>query len=117
MSEAPDPEERWMMLDAGRAYADMLSLARSASHNFTTAWQTPEQHNRTVERAALFYTLLLDDTCQLVRAEYDEVRLSKVASVALRYDIYSAMLAVQDLPFMQEERSSLLTPEARGNHE
>lgn len=103
------PEER----DRKNAVMRLHFDAAQASVSLVESWKRPKRHNRTIERAALFNALLLDEDCRAALRDGSYIPPAEVASAETRYEVQATIRTVHNtLPFSISERYHL-TPATR----
>lgn len=92
------------------AYTRMSFFAAGAAEFLNESWKRPKRHNKRIERAALWHTILLDQDCGEALEPAREVLLllPPPTDVETRYELQAGIRTVHaTLPFSVTERYAL----------
>ena len=97
----------------------MHTSAAGAASNLWQAWERPIRHNRRIERAALWNTLILQQDCDIaVTSPRPSIMLPLRVDVKLRYELQAAIhVARANFPFDAAERDALCSHDILGDPE
>lgn len=108
MSELLIDDDTWRRMSDYNAYMRLRQAAAHTYHNVTESWKRPKRHNRKIERAALFWSLQLDDECVTIANRHIALPRPDTADVATRYEVQAGIRTVRAiLPFTSRERATM----------
>jgi hypothetical protein len=92
-------------------YARASFFASGAAHYLHESWTRPKRHNKRIERAALWHTVLLDEDCGKALALEPgraSLLLPPSTDAETRYELQAGIRTVHaTVPFIPRERSAL----------
>lgn len=101
----PPPTEAQI---AAKPYSDIHMRAIGLRKSLRAAWRRNRNHNRRIERDALWSSLSLDATCARVLTDPSALLSSAAGSLEARYEVQAGVYVVHNiLPFTLHERHRL----------
>lgn len=101
-------------------YQQLEMCAGRAAEYLHEAWQRPVRHNRRIERAALFYTMIVDEQREVAFWPINppDLLLPEGADTETHYELQAGLRTVEhQLPFRPEQRRALLAPDVIREYE
>jgi hypothetical protein len=120
MAEPPGPLEGGPLRlepDVYSYYSGMYVRALGTAEFLRESWNRPKRHNRRIERAALWYTVSLDQGCQrALHPAQNKLLLPPSTDQEIRYELQAGIRTVHDtFPFSPRERELLEYEVEKGN--
>jgi hypothetical protein len=127
MKAAPQPNgERKGPLEGGplslspsvyNFYSRMSFHAAGTIDSLYESWKRSKRHNKRIERAALWHTVLLDEDCgKALKPTHKSLLLPPSADVQTRYELQAGIRTVHaTVPFTSVERNALRRDIELGN--